>query len=89
MDAFRRGSDVWVHLGDGLDLQNLETDLRDGVLTVRLPVAEQAKPHKVGVGQNRQSTPETTETSATAAPSGRAMPQPQSPRSNRTSRSKR
>ena len=89
MDAFRRGSDVWVHLGDGLDLQNLETDLRDGVLTVRILVAEQAKPRKVGVGQNRQSTPEAIETSATAAPSGRAMRQPQSPRSNRTSRSKR
>jgi HSP20 family protein len=98
MDAFRRGSDVWVHidlpgvkadslditiernlltisaernwqrqdgdqpyfaeryrgnfrrqiqLGDGLDLQNLEADLHDGVLTVRIPVAEQAKPRKV------------------------------------------
>jgi len=94
MDAFRRGSDVWVHidlpgvkadslditvernvltiaaernwqrqdgdqayfaeryrgsfrrqieLGDGLDLEHLEADLHDGVLTVRIPVAEQAK----------------------------------------------
>ena len=102
MDAFRRGSDVWVHidlpgvkaenleltvernvltitaernwqrqdsdqayfgeryrgsfrrqiqLGDGLDLQNLEADLHDGVLTIRIPVAEQAKPRKVEVGQ--------------------------------------
>jgi HSP20 family protein len=102
MDAFRRGSDVWVHidlpgvkaenlditvernvltiaaertwqrqdgdqayfgeryrgsfrrqvqLGDGLDLQNLEADLHDGVLTIRIPVAEQAKPRKVEIGQ--------------------------------------
>ena len=108
MDAFRRGSDVWVHidlpgvkaeslditvernvltiaaernwqrqeadqpyfgeryrgafrrqiqLGDGLDLQNLEADLHDGVLTVRIPVAEQAKPRKVEVGQNRSRNP--------------------------------
>lgn len=104
MDAFRRGSDVWVHidlpgvkaeslditvernvltiaaertwqrqdgdqayfgeryrgafrrqiqLGDGLDLENLEADLHDGVLTVRIPVAEQAKPRKVEIGQSR------------------------------------
>ena len=90
MDAFRHGSDVWVHidlpgvrptastspsnatclddrrrtelgtsrrrpgvlwrtvprsfrrqieLGDGLDLEHLEADLHDGVLTVRIPVA--------------------------------------------------
>src|ERR1044071_74585 len=109
MDAFRRGSDVWVHidlpgvkaenlditvernvltvaaernrqrqetdqpycgeryrgtfrrqiqLGDGLDLQQLEADLHDGVLTIRIPVAEQAKPRKVEVGQNRHSTTE-------------------------------
>jgi HSP20 family protein len=112
MDAFRRGSDVWVHidlpgvkaeslditvernvltiaaernwqrqetdqlyfaeryrgafrrqiqLGDGLDLQNLEADLHDGVLTVRIPVAEQAKPRKVEVGQHRQSAPDAIE----------------------------
>ncbi len=102
MDAFRRGSDVWVHidlpgvkaenlditvdrnvltvaaerdwrrqehdqpyfgeryrgsfrrqiqLGDGLDLEHLEADLHDGVLTVRIPVSEKAKPRKVQVGQ--------------------------------------
>jgi HSP20 family protein len=113
MDAFRRGTDVWVHidlpgvkaenleitvernvltiaaernwqrqetdqpyfgeryrgtfrrqieLGDGLDLQNLEADLHDGVLTVRIPVAEQAKPRKVEVGQGRQAGPEAIET---------------------------
>jgi HSP20 family protein len=117
MDAFRRGSDVWVHidlpgvkaenlditvernmltitaertwqreetdqayfgeryrgsfrrqiqLGDGLDLQNLEADLHDGVLTIRIPVAEQAKPRKVEVGQ-RHSAPEAIETSTADA----------------------
>lgn len=106
MDAFRRGSDVWVHidlpgvkadslditvernvltiaaerdwqrqegdqayfgeryrgsfrrqiqLGDGLDLEHLEADLHDGVLTIRIPVAEQAKPRKVQVGQQSAS----------------------------------
>src|SRR5215210_4510460 len=113
MDAFRRGSDVWVHidlpgvkadtleitvernvltiaaerafqrqegdqsyfgeryqgsfrrqiqLGDGLDLEHLEADLHDGVLTLRIPVAEQAKPRRVEVGQKRHSTPEAIET---------------------------
>jgi HSP20 family protein len=45
--SFRRQ----IQLGDGLDLENLEADLHDGVLTIRIPVAEQAKPRKVEVGQ--------------------------------------
>src|SRR3954471_9755623 len=115
MDAFRRGSDVWVHidlpgvkaeslditvernvltiaaernwqrqendqpyfaeryrgafrrqiqLGDGLDLQNLAADLHDGVLTIRIPLAEQAKPGKVEVGHSGQSGPEAIETTS-------------------------
>ncbi len=113
IDAFRRGSDVWVHidlpgvkaesleitvernvltiaadrnwqrqegdqpyfgeryrgnfrrqiqLGDGLDLENLEADLHDGVLTIRVPVSEQAKPRKIQVGQagNTQEAIEAT-----------------------------
>ena len=118
MDAFRRGSDVWVHidlpgvkaenlditvernvltiaaernwqrqdgdqsyfgeryrgsfrrqiqLGDGLDLENLEADLHDGVLTIRIPVAEQAKPRKVEVGKGRSSTSEAIEATTTDA----------------------
>ncbi len=118
MDAFRRGSDVWVHidmpgvkaenlditvernvltiaaernwqpqetdqayfseryrgtfrrqiqLGDGLDLQSLEADLHDGVLTVRIPVAEQAKPRKIEVGQTRRFAPEAIETTTADA----------------------
>ena len=118
MDAFRRGSDVWVHidlpgvkaenlditvernvltvaaertwqrqdgdqayfgeryrgtfrrqiqLGDGLDLQNLEADLHDGVLTIRVPVAEQAKPRKVEIGQRRSIASDAIEASTTDA----------------------
>ena len=118
MDAFRRGSDVWVHidlpgvkaedlditvernvltiaaqrtwqreetdqpyfgeryrgafrrqiqLGDGLDLQNLEADLHDGVLAIRIPVAEQAKPRKITVGVSHQRAPEAIEASTTDA----------------------
>jgi HSP20 family protein len=114
MDAFRRGSDVWVHmdlpgvkaenleitvernvltiaaernwqrqegdqpyfgeryrgnfrrqiqLGDGLDLENLEADLHDGILTVRIPVAEQAKPRKVQVSHSQgETSPQAIET---------------------------
>ena len=55
--SFRRQ----IQLGDGLDLQNLEADLHDGVLTIRIPVAEQAKPRKVAVGRSRESAPEPIE----------------------------
>jgi len=119
MDAFRRGSDIWVHidlpgvkaeslditvernvltiaaerdwqrqegdqpyfgeryrgsfrrqiqLGDSLDLQNLEADLHDGVLTIRIPVAEQAKPRKVQIGQGQaKQSPEAIETTTAEA----------------------
>jgi HSP20 family protein len=100
MDAYRRGSDVWVHLdlpgvaadsldisiernvltvtgerfwerqegdqvyvndrtqgsyrrqvhiGDGLDADAIEADYHDGVLTLRIPVAEKAKPRKIAI----------------------------------------
>jgi len=118
MDAFRRGSDVWVQidlpgvkaeslditvernmltiaaerswqrqesdqayfaeryrgsfrrqiqLGDGLDLEALEADLHDGVLTIRIPVAEQAKPRKVQVGQGQQNEHEAIEANSVDA----------------------
>jgi HSP20 family protein len=101
MDAYRRDSDVWVHLdlpgvaadsldvsvernvltvsgerswerregdqmylaerrsgtfrrqvtlGDGLDAAAIEADYTDGVLTLRIPVAERAQPRKISVG---------------------------------------
>ncbi|MDR7304470.1 Hsp20/alpha crystallin family protein [Haloactinomyces albus] len=39
-----------LSLGDGLDLDNISADYTDGVLTVTLPVAEQAKPRQISVG---------------------------------------
>jgi HSP20 family protein len=36
-------------LGGGLDLEHIEATYADGVLTVSVPVAEQAKPRKVAV----------------------------------------
>jgi HSP20 family protein len=38
-------------LGDNLDTDRLEANLHDGVLTITVPVAEQAKARKVTVGQ--------------------------------------
>ena len=39
-----------VHLGENLDVEGIEADYVDGVLTLRIPVAEQAKPRKIEVG---------------------------------------
>ncbi len=38
-----------VHLGEGLDPEGIEADLQEGVLTLRIPVAEKAKPRKIQV----------------------------------------
>ena len=56
-----------IQLGDGLDLEHLEADLHDGVLTVRIPVAEQAKPRKVELSQGAKSAPEAIEVTSTDA----------------------
>jgi HSP20 family protein len=58
--SFRRQ----IQLGDGLDLDQLEADLHDGVLTIRIPVAEQAKPRKVSVSTSSNG-PEAIETTST------------------------
>lgn len=39
-----------LQLGDSLDAQRVEADVTDGVLTLRIPVAETATPRKVEVG---------------------------------------
>ncbi|MEV5541032.1 Hsp20/alpha crystallin family protein [Saccharopolyspora shandongensis] len=39
-----------LSLGSGLDVEHISADYTDGVLTVRLPVAEQAKPRRIEVG---------------------------------------
>ena len=38
-----------LFLGEGLDPQRVEANYDNGVLTVTIPVAEQAKPRKVGI----------------------------------------
>lgn len=44
-----------VSLGDGLDAERIEADYHDGVLTLRIPVAQQAKPRKIELNSNRLS----------------------------------
>lgn len=46
-------------LGDSLDPQRVDADVTDGVLTLRIPVAETAAPRKVEVsaGSGAESTP--------------------------------
>ena len=40
-----------LHLGEGLDTTAVEADFHDGVLTLRVPVAEKAKPRKVAINR--------------------------------------
>lgn len=51
-----------VHLGENLDVENIEADYADGVLTLRIPIAERAKPRKISVG----SRPATIEADVTS-----------------------
>jgi HSP20 family protein len=47
-----------LFLGDTLDTEHIKADYDTGVLTLRIPVAEQAKPRRIeisgGVGQRRE-----------------------------------
>jgi HSP20 family protein len=45
-----------LQLGDSLDTQRVEADVTDGVLTLRIPVAETATPRKVEVGTGGSSS---------------------------------
>ncbi|GGK33426.1 18 kDa antigen [Pilimelia terevasa] len=38
-------------LGDGLDLDAVDASYRDGVLTVTIPIAAQAKPRRISIGR--------------------------------------
>ncbi len=40
-----------VFLGDGLDTEHIGADYTDGVLRLRIPVAERAKPRKIEVAR--------------------------------------
>ena len=39
-----------IQLGEGLSLDAIEADLHDGVLTLRIPVAEKAQPKRIEIG---------------------------------------
>jgi HSP20 family protein len=52
-----------VHLGDGLDADRIEARYNDGVLTLRIPVAEAAQPKKIPVQTG--STSKAIDTSST------------------------
>ncbi len=41
-------------LGDNLDTERIEASYDAGVLTLRIPVAEQAKPRKIAIANNGQ-----------------------------------
>jgi HSP20 family protein len=43
-----------ISLGSGLDLGRIQADYRDGVLTLTIPVAEEAKPRKIAVRTERE-----------------------------------
>ena len=46
-----------MYLGNDVDGSGIQAEYHDGVLTVHVPVAEQAKPHKIQVGSgNGQKT---------------------------------
>jgi HSP20 family protein len=40
-----------MFLGDTLDVDELEADYTDGVLTIHIPVAEQAKPRRIEIAR--------------------------------------
>jgi HSP20 family protein len=58
-----------LFLGESLDADQLSADYTDGVLTLRVPVAEKAKPRRVEVttGAKSQSAIEATATEETSA----------------------
>jgi len=43
-----------LFLGDALDTNSIQASYDDGVLVVRIPVAEQAKPRKIAIGHRAQ-----------------------------------
>lgn len=38
-----------VHLGDSLDVDGIEADFADGVLTLRIPISERAQPKRIEI----------------------------------------
>jgi HSP20 family protein len=59
-----------LFLGDTLDANRIEANYEHGVLTVRIPVAEQAKPRRIEIGGGRGEqaiTANSSEQATTAA----------------------
>lgn len=51
-----------LNLGEGLDADRIEADYHDGVLTLRIPLAEKAKPRKVSIKTSGQAQSHVIET---------------------------
>ena len=58
-----------VTLGDGLDAEAVEADYTDGVLTLRIPVAEKAQPRKITIGSGSLGADDVTPDAIDAASS--------------------
>jgi len=56
-----------LFLGDSLDADRIQADYTNGVLTVRLPVADKAKPRKVEVTVGSGDQTKSIETTSSAA----------------------
>jgi HSP20 family protein len=56
-----------LFLGDGLDLDKIEASYHDGVLTLRIPVAERAKPRRIEINTTQRDAIE-AESTATTTP---------------------
>lgn len=58
-----------VTLGEGLDAEGIEADYTDGVLTLRVPVAEKAQPRKIQISASGQGALAEESVEATASES--------------------
>ena len=47
-----------LHLSDGLDLDKIQADYDKGVLTIRVPVAKEAKTRRIEIGGSQASSAE-------------------------------
>ena len=66
-ERHRGGYRRQVHLGDGLDSSGIEANYEDGVLTLRIPVAETAQPRKISVNAGNRAIDATSSDMASAA----------------------
>ena len=56
-----------IVLGDGLDVDHIAAEYHDGVLTVTIPVAEQAKPRRIQIGRGAGATKAISESNRTGS----------------------